>query len=73
MFILIVRWITLGLSLFSVGFSTWAYIFVSRRQKQLCRENLDLKIENIRLRTQCESYREEIVKLREREFDRDGN
>lgn len=61
----VIRWVALGLSLFSMGFSTWTYFFVSRRQRQLCRENLDLKIENITLRTQCESYWEEIVTLRE--------
>ena len=73
MFITIMRWISLGLSLFAMCISSYSLWLSVKRNRDLFRKNLDLTVENAELRALCDSYWEEIVELRERVFDGEEN
>lgn len=53
----VMRWVALGVSLFSMCFSIWTFWFVSRVNGRLREENWDL-------RTKCLVAEREIIRLR---------
>lgn len=60
----IMRWISLGLSLIALGFSSYAAWYAFYVNKILARKNINLLGENARLREKIEDYEGEILRLR---------
>ena len=60
----IMRWISLGLSLFALGFSCYSAWFAHHVNRKLSRRNMDLFVEKVELWKQIEEYEAEIQRLR---------
>lgn len=60
----VMRWISLGLSLFALAFSIYSYWFAIDVNKKLHRRNLDLFVEKVKLWKKIEEYEAEILRLR---------
>jgi len=60
----IMRWISLGTSLFALGFSSYSCWLSFRQNKRLFHRNMDLLVENVKLRKKNEEYEAEILRLR---------
>lgn len=64
MFIEIMRWIGLGMSLFAFAVSCYSLWLSCHTNKDLSRRNADLYIETAKLRKKNEEYEAEILRLR---------
>lgn len=60
----IMRWISLGLSLFALGVSCYSYWFTHHVNRKLSRRNMDLFVEKVKLLKKIEEYEAEILRLR---------
>lgn len=60
----VMRWIAISVSLFSLGFSSYALWMAARQNKRLICKNQTLLIENAELRKLCDSYLRELIQLR---------
>lgn len=60
----IMRWISLGLSLFAFGFSCYSAWFAHHVNRELSRRNMDLFVEKVKLWKKIEEYEAEILRLR---------
>jgi hypothetical protein len=58
------RWISLGLSVFALGFACYSAWYAFYVNKILARKNINLLGENARLREKIEDYEGEIFRLR---------
>lgn len=60
----VMRWISLGLSLFALGVSCYSCWFAHHVNGKLSRRNMDLIVEKVKLRKKIEEYEAEILRLR---------
>lgn len=60
----VMRWISLGLSLFALGFSCYSAWFAHYVNRKLSRRNMDLFVEKVKLWKKIEEYEAEILRLR---------
>lgn len=75
----IMRWISLGLSLFALCVSSYSCYFTFKVNKDLRRRNMDLFVKNVELARTNREYEAEIqrlnnlLKLKEKEYDHRNN
>lgn len=58
------KWISLGLSIFALGFACYSAWYAFRVNNILARKNINLMAENARLTEKIEDYEAEILRLR---------
>lgn len=69
----VMRWISMGLTLFSFGIAMYSLWLSGRQNRKLVLKNRELMVENAELRAQRDLYWEEIVELRERLYGGEEN
>ena len=60
----IMRWVSLGLSLFAFGLSCYSNWYACHVNRKLSRRNMDLFVEKVKLWKKIEEYEAEIARLR---------
>ena len=60
----VMRWVSLGLSLFALGFSIYSTWYAYAVNRKLSRRNMELFVEKVKLWKQIEEYEAEILRLR---------
>lgn len=69
----VMRWISLGLSLFALGFSCYSCWFAYKVNGRLRNHNQELRVRNRELEVLCASYWDEICELRGMAFGEGTN
>lgn len=69
----VMRWISLGLSLFALCFSSYGMWFSFHVNEKLRRRNMDLTMENVKLRKKIADYEAELLRLRNLLMNKENN